>query len=74
MTSTVAGELARNRRIRLAAMSPAERIRLAERLGNEGVASFMITQGIDRRTAIARIKATRRFGRRHSPCAVADEY
>lgn len=69
MPSRVAGDVSRRRSSRLAAMTPAERVQLAEKLGEEGVASFMITQRVDRRTAIARIKATRRVGRRPSPCA-----
>ena len=54
-------------------MSPADRVALAERLGEEGIAAFMVTHGVDRSTAIARIKATHRLGRRHSSCAAADE-
>jgi hypothetical protein len=52
-------------------MSPAERIALAEKLGEEGIAAYMTTHGVDRRTAIARVKAIRRRGRR--PSAAADE-
>ena len=74
MPSKVASEVSRRRLQRLAALTPAERIQLAERLGEEGVASFVITQSVDRRTAIARIKATHRLGRRHSASAAADEF
>ena len=74
MPSKVASHVSRRRVRRIAALTPAERIQLAERLGEEGVASFVITQRVDRRTAIARIKATHRLGRRHSASAAADEY
>jgi len=67
--SKSADEAARERARRIAAMSPAQRVALAERLGEEGIASYMATQGVDRATAIARIKATRRLGRRPSRCA-----
>ena len=73
MRSKVGREISRSRARRLAAMTPAERIALAQRLGQEGIASYMATHAVDRRTAIARIKATRRLGRRHSPSASADE-
>ena len=52
------------------AMSPAERVALAERLGVEGLATFMATSGLDRRTAVQRIKAANRLGRRPSASAV----
>lgn len=60
------------RAARLAAMVPGERVALALRLGEEGLAVFMATHGVDRQTAIARIKATRRLGRRRSASADAD--
>jgi hypothetical protein len=71
--SRVAREFAERRRERLAAMTPAERVALAIRLGEEGLASFMAVHRIDRRTAIARIKATRRIGRRRSTSAAGDD-
>jgi hypothetical protein len=74
MPSKVASEVSRERWRRLAALTPAERILLAERLGEEGIASFMVTQRVDRRTAIHRIKASHRLGRRHSASAAADEH
>jgi hypothetical protein len=73
MRSKAARDAARSRARRLAAMTPAERVALAERLGEEGIAAYMATHAVDRRTAIARIKATHRLGRRHSPAAAADE-
>lgn len=70
MRSAIAAELARQRSMRLAVMTPAERVALAMRLGDEGLQSYMTTHGVDRRTAAARIKATRRAGRRPSVCAL----
>lgn len=58
------------RRARHLAMSPAERVALAERLGVEGLAAFMATSGLDRRAAVQRIKAANRVGRRPSASAV----
>jgi hypothetical protein len=74
MRSRVSRDVSSRRAVRLASMTPAERVALAERLGVEGLASYMATHGLDRRTAIVRIKATHRAGRRHSVCAVADEH
>jgi hypothetical protein len=71
MASKIAREHRLRRAARLAALSPAERVALAERLGREGLASFMTAHGVDRTTAIRRIKAARRLGRR--PSASADE-
>jgi hypothetical protein len=45
----------------------------AVRLREEGIASYMATHGLDRRTAIARVRATRRVGRRPSASANADD-
>ena len=73
MCSKVAADVSRKRHEQLAVMSPAERIALAERLGAEGILAFMTTHGVDRATAIRRIKATRRLGRRYSACGTADE-
>lgn len=51
-------------------MTAAERVALAERLGVDGLAAFMVTQGLDRRAAVQRIKAANRLGRRRSASAV----
>ena len=69
MRSKIAADLERRRSERLAAMSPAERVAMAQRLGEEAVASYMLAHGVDRATAIAQIKATHRLGRRHSASA-----
>lgn len=71
MRSASAGAIDRRRLDRLAAMTPDERVALAARLGEEGLASYLETHKLDRRTAVARIKATRRLGRRASACAAA---
>jgi hypothetical protein len=73
MRSPSADAVARRRAERLAAMTPDERIALAVRLGEQGLSSYIAVHGVDRRAAVARIKATRRLGRRRSACAEADE-
>ncbi len=67
--SKVRSEIARERLLRLASLSPAERLALAARLGEESVVLYMATQKVDRRTAITRIKQTRRLGRQRSASA-----
>lgn len=69
MKSKVASDLAREQVRRVAALTPAERIALAERLGEESIELYMAAQKVDRRTAIARLEASRRFGRRPSGSA-----
>ena len=73
MRSAVAHAVSEEQREQLAAMTPAERVALAVRLGEEGIASYMATHGLDRQTAITRIRATRRVGRRPSASADADD-
>jgi hypothetical protein len=72
--SKSAAASAHRRAARLAALTPDERIRLVSRLGEEGIASYMSIHHVDRRTALARIKATRQLGRRRSAAAEADEH
>lgn len=74
MPSPSAQAVARRRTSRLAAMTPSERVALALRLGEDGLASYMAIHGVDRRTAVAQIKRTRRLGRRPSASAEADEH
>jgi hypothetical protein len=71
MRSKVAQDMALQRARRIAAMSPADRLLLADRLREEGIASFMRLHDVDRATAIVRIKTARRLGRRHSASATA---
>ena len=68
MTSPLADQLKAEQLARFARMTPAERIALTERLGEEGLAEFMSANMLDRRTAIRLIRQSRRFGRRPSPC------
>ena len=74
MRSRSATVVADARAERLAAMTPDERVALIERLGAEGLTSYIAVHGVDRRTAMARIKSTRRLGRRRSVCGEADEH
>ena len=66
MPSKVAADARQRQFEQYAAMTPDERVALALRLGEEGLATYMATHGLDRRTAVARIRATRRAGRRPS--------
>ena len=52
--SAQAGDQARADR--LARMTPAERVELVFKLGEQGLAAYMTTHGVDRQTAIARIR------------------
>lgn len=70
--SRSAETVAQIRAERLAAMTPAERVGLALELAEDGLAAYISTHGVDRPTAIAQIKQTRRLGRRRSACAEAD--
>lgn len=72
MHSAIAREVTDRRLARYSAMSVAERVALSRRLSEEGITSFMLTQGLDRRSALRRIKAMHRLGRRPSACADAD--
>lgn len=73
MRSRSAAAIAEARAARLAAMTPDARVSLAIQLREDGLASFMAAHKLDRRTAIARIKATRQLGRRPSRSADVDE-
>jgi hypothetical protein len=68
MRSRLAEQLRAEQRARFARMTPAERVALTERLGEEGLAEYMSALRVDRRTAIRAIKRTRRTGRRPSRC------
>ena len=73
MRSRVAAAAADARSRRIARLTPAERIAMAMRLAEEGIAAYMTTHGVSRSAAIKRIKATHRLGRRVSASAAADE-
>jgi hypothetical protein len=68
MHSKLAEQLKREQRERFAAMTPAQRVALTERLGEEGLAEYMTANGVDRATAVRAIKQSRRLGRRPSRC------
>jgi hypothetical protein len=65
----VADELRAEQRERFARMTPAERVALSEKLGEEGLAEFMSANGLDRDAAVKAIRRSRRVGRRRSACA-----
>jgi hypothetical protein len=71
--SRVARALRREQAARHALMTPAERVALAARLGEEAIASYMDAHAVDRHTAIEQLKASRRLGRRRSRSADGDE-
>ena len=73
MRSRSATAIDKSRAARIAAITPDARVGLAIRLSEDGLASFMAAHRLDRRSAIARIKATRRLGRRPSHSADVDE-
>ena len=67
--SKVASEVTREQMARIAAMTPEQRTALAIRLGEAAIDTYMAAEAVDRRTAIYRIRATRRLGRRRSAAA-----
>jgi hypothetical protein len=69
--ASVADDLRREQLERFAMMTPAERVALSEKLGEEGLAAFMSANGVDRDTALKAIRRSRRVGRR--PSSSADE-
>jgi hypothetical protein len=68
MMRSVADDLREEQLREMAAMTPAERVKLALRLGEEGLRLMMSTQGIDRDEAHRRIRQSRQAGRRPSRC------
>ncbi len=71
MRSRSADSVEQQRHQRLVAMTPDERVALLGAMYEQGLASFMALHGVSRPAALARIKATRRLGRRASSCADA---
>ena len=65
---SVADELRIEDQRAVAAMTAAERVELAIRLGNESLAVYMATHGVDRKTALHRIRARSQHGRRRCRC------
>lgn len=73
MPSAVAHAVSQEQREQIAAMTPADRVALAVRLGEAGLAAYAAQHRVDRQTAVTRIRATRRLGRRPSASADADD-
>ena len=69
--ASVADDLRREQAERFARMTPAERVALGEKLGEEGLAAFMSANDLDREAALKAIRRSRRVGRR--PSNSADE-
>lgn len=65
---SVADDLRHEQRERFAQMTPAERLALSERLGEEGLAEFMSANRLDRAEALQAIRRSRRVGRKPSRC------
>ena len=72
--SRVAAVITSQRMARITAMTIEDRLLLLERMREQGLATYIALHGVDRRTAIARIKETHRLGRRRSVSASTDEY
>ncbi len=68
MRSKVAERLRREQFARALAMTPAERVALAHELGERALREFMTANGLDRETALRRIRRSHRIGRRPSHC------
>jgi hypothetical protein len=68
MRSKLAEQLKQEQRERFARMTPAERVALTERLGEEGLAEYMTANRLDRVEAMKAIRRSRRSGRRPSRC------
>ena len=68
MRSRLAEQLKQEQRERFARMTPAERVALTERLGEQGLAEYMSANGLDRAAAVKAIRRSRRLGRRPSRC------
>jgi hypothetical protein len=66
--STLIETLKKEQRERVARMTPAERLALMDRLGQEGLAEFMAANRLDRAAAIKAIRRSRRAGRKPSKC------
>ena len=68
MKSKLAERLKEEQRERFARMTPAERVALTERLGEEGLAEVMSVNRLDRAAALRLIRRSRQLGRRYSRC------
>ena len=68
MRSRVAEEVREAQREEMMRMTPEERMALAARLRERGLADYMATHGVSREEAIAQIRRQRQVGRRPSRC------
>jgi hypothetical protein len=68
MTRSVADDLREEQIRQMLELTPGERMRIAEKLGEDGLRFFMSTNGITREEAIRRIEQQRRAGRTPSRC------
>jgi hypothetical protein len=68
MRSRVAEEVREAQREELMRLTPAERVALARRMREDGLARFMAAFRLTRAEAIARIRQQRQTGRRKSRC------
>lgn len=66
--SRVAEDIRSEQFQRYRALTPAQRVALAQRLGEEGLTSFMAANGLTRVEALRAIRQSRRIGRRPSRC------
>ena len=68
MRSRVADEVREAQREEVMRMSVEERLELAARLRERGLADYMALHGVSREEAIAQIRKQRQIGRRPSRC------
>jgi hypothetical protein len=66
MRSKLAEQLKQEQRERFAAMTPAERVAMSQRLGDEWLASYMAAHNVDRSSAMNVLRRSHRAGRRPS--------
>lgn len=68
MRSRLAEQLRREQYEEVMRMTPAERVELSARLGEEDLQHFIAASGLSREEAIAQIRRQRQIGRRKSGC------
>ena len=68
MKSRVAEEVRAAHQAEVMAMTPAERVELSFRLGEQAVQDYMQTHGVTREEALRVFRRARRVGRRYSRC------
>ena len=66
MRSKLAEELKREQREEVAALTAAERVALARRLGEEALAMIMAAHHLDRHSAIREMRRSHQMGRKRS--------